>query len=92
MSLYKNNRALVQRILWKRQNGRCAYCGERMVSPKKLNHPRRLTLDHIIPRSKGGGNAINNLVAACRACNEAKADESAPLSIFDAKPPVEAAA
>jgi 5-methylcytosine-specific restriction endonuclease McrA len=37
-----------------------------------------LTIDHVIPRSKGGTNALKNTVASCHACNQAKADSPAP--------------
>ena len=42
---------------------RCAYCGERS---------RRLTQDHVIPVSKGGGYTPDNIVPACRSCNARK--------------------
>jgi 5-methylcytosine-specific restriction endonuclease McrA len=45
---------------------RCAYCGRR----EKL---RRLTIDHRLPKSRGGSNGLDNLVLACTACNHAKA-------------------
>jgi 5-methylcytosine-specific restriction endonuclease McrA len=44
---------------------RCAYCGEQ----------RPLTRDHVIPLSRGGRNAIGNLVPACGACNYSKRDK-----------------
>lgn len=34
------------------------------------NGYRRATVDHVVPRSYGGTNAITNLVAACRECNQ----------------------
>lgn len=40
----------------------CAYCGERTSCG----------LDHILPKSRGGGDGSENLVAACRKCNSAK--------------------
>jgi len=40
----------------------CAYCGER----------KPLTRDHVIPLSRGGRNAIGNLVPACGSCNYSK--------------------
>ena len=43
----------------------CQYCG------KKAN-----TVDHVIPKSRGGSAAPNNLVAACLACNQKKADRT----------------
>jgi len=41
----------------------CQYCGK---------HLRELTLDHVIPRSRGGQSTWENLVACCRACNGRK--------------------
>jgi 5-methylcytosine-specific restriction endonuclease McrA len=41
----------------------CQYCGKRS---------RDLTLDHVIPRSRGGQSTWENLVACCRACNGRK--------------------
>lgn len=46
---------------WK---GRCAYCDEILG--------RNATLDHIIPRSKGGETIATNLVACCLSCNSHK--------------------
>lgn len=42
----------------------CAYCGERMLDPEKT------TLDHIIPKSRGGSNHFRNLTPACFQCNQ----------------------
>jgi 5-methylcytosine-specific restriction endonuclease McrA len=44
---------------------RCIACGAR----------NNLTVDHLIPRSKGGTNDITNLVTRCEPCNRAKGDE-----------------
>lgn len=41
---------------------RCAYCGSTQL----------LTIDHVIPLVRGGSNAIDNLVVACRSCNSRK--------------------
>ena len=41
----------------------CAYCGRK---------PRRLTKDHVIPQSKGGGTTKENIVPACGSCNSKK--------------------
>jgi hypothetical protein len=46
-----------------RDEDTCQYCGKRS---------RELTLDHIVPRSKGGQSTWENLVACCRACNGRK--------------------
>lgn len=51
---------------------RCVYCGS--VSD--------LTLDHYIPRSRGGGRG-NNLVTACQACNGAKGNRLPLEFIYD---------
>lgn len=43
----------------------CQYCGA-------MPHPRVLTLDHVVPRSRGGRTVWTNVVAACRTCNTKK--------------------
>lgn len=45
---------------------RCAYCGG----------PGPLTVDHVIPKSRGGTDAWENLLPACRPCNEAKGNRT----------------
>lgn len=45
--------------IYKRDGNSCMYCGS-------LND---LTLDHVIPKSKGGGNDWDNLVTCCKKCN-----------------------
>jgi 5-methylcytosine-specific restriction endonuclease McrA len=42
------------------------YCG--------CENRKTLTLDHVIPQSKGGPNKWGNLVTACKKCNNEKAD------------------
>lgn len=43
------------------QGGRCLYC---------VRVPKLATLDHVIPRSRGGRDDAENLVAACDECNQ----------------------
>ncbi len=55
--------------IYMRDKFRCQYCGER----KQANE---LTLDHILPRSRGGDNAPVNVVAACVTCNGRKGNRT----------------
>lgn len=50
-----------------RDRHRCGYCGGSAD-----------TVDHIVPRSRGGHNTWTNTVAACRGCNTRKADRTPP--------------
>jgi 5-methylcytosine-specific restriction protein A len=52
---------------WKRRcsEGKCYYCG-REVPPKEL------TMDHIVPIIRGGRSTRNNVVPACKDCNNKK--------------------
>ena len=50
-----------QRI-FKRDKYECGYCGSK----------KNLTIDHIVPRSKGGDNSWNNLITCCNRCNNEK--------------------
>jgi 5-methylcytosine-specific restriction endonuclease McrA len=52
-----------------RDNYVCRYCGGRAT-----------TADHVVPKSKGGSDAMSNLVAACRSCNSGKRDRSPRVS------------
>lgn len=38
------------------------------------------TVDHVVPRSKGGPDGSENLVAACRSCNSEKNDRAMPIA------------
>jgi 5-methylcytosine-specific restriction endonuclease McrA len=52
-----------RRTVLQRDQGRCAYCGDGAD-----------TMDHVVPRSRGGRHDWANVVAACRRCNHRKAD------------------
>ena len=56
---------LTNRSLFKRDQNLCLYCG-------KEYSDRLLTRDHVIPVSRGGKDIWNNVVSACRACNQKK--------------------
>lgn len=51
--------------VFKRDNLKCQYCGE-------LGTKNSMTLDHVIPRSRGGGNSYENVVTCCMPCNAKK--------------------
>ena len=52
--------------LFRRDKGECQYCGSK----------RQLTIDHVVPRSKGGKTSWTNLVTACNRCNVSKGDKT----------------
>uniref|UniRef100_B8HKG9 HNH endonuclease n=1 Tax=Cyanothece sp. (strain PCC 7425 / ATCC 29141) TaxID=395961 RepID=B8HKG9_CYAP4 len=56
--------AVNRREVLRRDHHTCQYCGS----------TKHLTLDHIIPRSKGGTHTWDNVVTACESCNLAKGD------------------
>jgi 5-methylcytosine-specific restriction endonuclease McrA len=45
--------------------GRCYYCGCQ-------TSPAKLTMDHVVPLTRGGLSTKNNLVACCKECNSKK--------------------
>lgn len=59
--------SLSKREILRRDDFTCQYCG------RKMHH---LTIDHIIPRHKGGPHTWQNLVAACMSCNRQKGGKS----------------
>ena len=60
----------VQHYILHRDHWQCQYCGQ----PSTKNHP--LTLDHVIPESRGGPTVVRNLVTACQKCNTKKTNQS----------------
>ena len=61
----RNLRANRNRI-YKRDNHQCVYCGS----------SKHLTLDHVIPKSRGGKNDWHNLVTSCFKCNLKKGNKT----------------
>ena len=69
-NLYTTSSAEANR-LWRRKikekwGNECAYCGSE----------ENLTIDHVIPRSKGGHNSVENMVCCCQSCNQDKGQNS----------------
>jgi 5-methylcytosine-specific restriction endonuclease McrA len=58
---------LTRREVFIRDDYTCQYCGVRSGD---------LTIDHIVPRSRGGQHTWENLVSACKACNHRKGGKS----------------
>lgn len=53
----------VEMAVWERDWRQCRYCGTTRS---------RLTIDHVVPVCRGGGNALENLVVCCVSCNSSK--------------------
>ncbi len=59
-----HRRKITRRAVFARDGWTCQYCGSRS----------NLTVDHVIPRSKGGNSSWENIVASCAPCNRRKGD------------------
>jgi len=60
---YRPHAPLTRRAVFARDDWRCQYCARNAEN-----------LDHVVPRSRGGLHAWENVVAACRRCNAKKMD------------------
>ena len=60
--------------IWSETNGHCVYCNQ------SITHDLR-TLDHILPKSKGGTKANCNLIPACKSCNNSRGTRFPPSSL-----------
>lgn len=60
------------RAIHERDHWTCAYCG-RSVSKTPASEALLATVDHILPSSRGGLSSWQNLVSACKECNNRKA-------------------
>ena len=59
-TIYRSSVSFTKRNVLVRDRFKCAYCGTRK---------ERLSIDHIIPKSRGGRTNFENCVAACKTCN-----------------------
>lgn len=72
-----------RRAVYERDGLKCRYCGKQLKTsfgrPFVINGPDSLiaTIDHVVPRAKGGTNAQTNLVTSCWPCNLEKGDGDA---------------
>lgn len=66
-SIWKTRVPFSKKNVLYRDGYTCQYCGI------KLN---KLTLDHVIPKSRGGRGTFENCVASCRPCNNTKGDRT----------------
>jgi 5-methylcytosine-specific restriction endonuclease McrA len=57
-----HRRKITRRAVFARDDWTCQYCGSRS----------NLTVDHVVPRSKGGPSSWENIVASCAPCNRRK--------------------
>ena len=62
------SRALSRKNILLRDRNTCQYCGDVLASGE-------LTLDHVVPRSRGGLSTWENLVACCHPCNRRKGNQ-----------------
>ena len=60
---YRNRVPLSRRAVFARDGHRCQYCNRAAEN-----------IDHVVPRSRGGPHAWDNVVASCRSCNARKED------------------
>ena len=61
-----HRRKITRRAVFARDSWTCQYCGSRS----------NLTVDHVIPRSKGGSSNWENIVASCAPCNRRKGNRT----------------
>lgn len=66
---YRSRASLSRRAVFVRDNFECQYCGRPAEN-----------VDHVVPKSRGGGHTWDNVVAACRPCNSRK-ENRAPQDV-----------
>lgn len=64
--IYKNKVPFTKKNILVRDGYKCQYCGSN----------RELTIDHVIPSSRGGKNSFENCITACKPCNNKKSNRT----------------
>jgi 5-methylcytosine-specific restriction endonuclease McrA len=70
----RTQRKMSRREVFLRDNHTCQYCGRQT---------RELTIDHVTPRRLGGRHTWDNVVSACKTCNQRKAGRSPRVAGMD---------
>ena len=65
---FSHSAILSRRNLMLRDDSKCQYCGVNVSS-------KTGTIDHVVPKSRGGTHSWENVVLACTRCNQKKADK-----------------
>lgn len=69
-------RSRIRRSVYERDGNRCYICGVQVRKKAGRKHKKhRPTLDHVIPRSRGGSDDADNLKVCCSGCNQEKDDK-----------------
>jgi 5-methylcytosine-specific restriction endonuclease McrA len=72
------SRKITRRAVFARDGYSCQYCGA----------AARLTMDHVVPRSRGGRSTWDNVVTSCAPCNSRKGDQlPQEARMFPTRPP-----
>lgn len=58
---------LTRKNILRRDSFKCGYCGRSDLP---------LTIDHVVPKARGGGDSWENLICACTLCNNRKGDRT----------------
>ncbi len=71
------HRKILMGLIWERDGGCCWLCGGR-INPFDPDTNRRASLDHVVPRSRGGNGHIGNLKLAHKGCNANRGSKAPP--------------
>jgi 5-methylcytosine-specific restriction endonuclease McrA len=66
-TIYKSRVPFSKKNVMVRDNFKCVYCG---------TVGKRFTIDHVVPKAKGGKSTFENCVTACKPCNNKKSDKT----------------
>jgi 5-methylcytosine-specific restriction endonuclease McrA len=66
---YVRSKSPSKRNVYRRDGHCCQYCGCHLTT-------RNASIDHVMPRSRGGGHSWVNMVSACKPCNRKKANKT----------------
>jgi hypothetical protein len=75
MSVDKTIRERLRSVVWQKTEGHCAYCGV-FLQPCETDYKKQMVIDHIVPRSRGGIDTVENYYASCPPCNGAKGNRT----------------